>query len=146
MREDADLNNAAKRIMSGAFSYSGQRCTAIKRVLVHENVADELVGILKEEIEKLAVGSPANGSTVVPLISTKSADFVQGLINDAIENGAKVVIGNKREDNLIYPTLLDYVTGDMRVAWDEPFGPVLPIIRVSSDEQQSISNQYCECI
>ena len=135
VREDADLNEAAKHIISGAFSYSGQRCTAIKRVLVHENVADELVGILKEEIEKLAVGSPANGSTVVPLISTKSADFVQGLINDAIENGAKVVIGNKREDNLIYPTLLDYVTGDMRVAWDEPFGPVLPIIRVSSDEQ-----------
>ena len=135
VREDADLNAAAKHIISGAFSYSGQRCTAIKRVLVHENVADELVGILKEEIEKLAVGSPANGSTVVPLISTKSADFVQGLINDAIENGAKVVIGNKREDNLIYPTLLDYVTGDMRVAWDEPFGPVLPIIRVSSDEQ-----------
>ena len=135
VREDADLNEAAKHIISGAFSYSGQRCTAIKRVLVHESVADELVGILKEEIEKLAVGSPANGSTVVPLISTKSADFVQGLINDAIENGAKVVIGNKREDNLIYPTLLDYVTGDMRVAWDEPFGPVLPIIRVSSDEQ-----------
>ena len=45
------------------------------------------------------------------------------------------MIGNKREDNLIYPTLLDYVTGDMRVAWDEPFGPILPIIRVSSDEQ-----------
>ena len=135
VREDADLNEAAKQIISGAFSYSGQRCTAIKRVLVHENVADELVGILKEEIEKLAVGSPANGSTVVPLISTKSADFVQGLINDAIENGAKVVIGNKREDNLIYPTLLDHVTADMRVAWEEPFGPVLPIIRVSSDEQ-----------
>ncbi len=46
-----------------------------------------------------------------------------------------MVIGNKREQNLIYPTLLDHVTADMRVAWDEPFGPVLPIIRVSSDEQ-----------
>ena len=135
VREDADLNEAAKHIISGAFSYSGQRCTAIKRVLVHENVADELVGILKEEIEKLSVGSPANGSTVVPLINNKSADFVQGLIDDAIENGAEVVIGNKREQNLIYPTLLDHVTADMRVAWEEPFGPVLPIIRVSSDEQ-----------
>ena len=91
--------------------------------------------ILKEEIEKLSVGSPANGSTVVPLINNQSADFVQGLIDDAIENGAEVVIGNKREQNLIYPTLLDHVTADMRVAWEEPFGPVLPIIRVSSDEQ-----------
>ncbi len=135
VREDADLNAAAKQIISGAFSYSGQRCTAIKRVLVHENVADELVGILKEEVEKLSVGSPENGSTVVPLIDNQSADFVQGLIHDAIVNGAEVVIGNKREDNLIYPTLLDHVTGDMRVAWEEPFGPVLPIIRVSSDEE-----------
>jgi glyceraldehyde-3-phosphate dehydrogenase (NADP+) len=135
VREDADLHETAKQIISGAFSYSGQRCTAIKRVLVHETVADELVGLLKEEIEKLSVGSPANGSTVVPLIDNQSADFVQGLIDDAIENGAEVVTGNKREQNLIYPTLLDHVTADMRVAWEEPFGPVLPIIRVSSDEQ-----------
>lgn len=135
VREDADLKEAAKHIVSGAFSYSGQRCTAIKRVLVHESVADELAGILKEEIEKLSVGSPENGSTVVPLIDDRSADFVQSLIDDAIENGAEVVTGNKRENNLIYPTLLDHVTGDMRVAWEEPFGPALPIIRVSSDEE-----------
>ncbi|AIQ11410.1 glyceraldehyde-3-phosphate dehydrogenase [Paenibacillus durus] len=135
VREDADLQEAAKHIISGAFSYSGQRCTAIKRVLVHENVADELVRILKEEVEKLSVGSPEDGSTVVPLIDDQSADFVQALIDDALEKGAAVVIGNKREHNLIYPTLLDYVTGEMRVAWEEPFGPVLPIIRVSSDEE-----------
>lgn len=57
------------------------------------------------------------------------------LIADALGHGAEVVIGNKRERNLIHPTLLDYVTGEMRVAWEEPFGPVLPIIRVSSDEE-----------
>jgi glyceraldehyde-3-phosphate dehydrogenase (NADP+) len=135
VREDADLKEAAKHIISGAFSYSGQRCTAIKRVLVHENVADELTALLKEEIEKLAVGSPEDGSTVVPLIDDKSADFVQGLITDAVEQGAEVVTGNKREQNLIYPTLLDHVTRDMRIAWEEPFGPALPIIRVSSDEE-----------
>lgn len=135
VREDADLNEAAKHIISGAFSYSGQRCTAIKRVLVHNSVADELAFILKEEIDKLAVGSPEKGSTVVPLIDEQSADFVQGLIEDAIEKGATLLTGNKRERNLIYPTLLDHVTEDMAVAWEEPFGPVLPIIRVSSDEE-----------
>jgi glyceraldehyde-3-phosphate dehydrogenase (NADP+) len=135
VREDADLEKAAQQIISGAFSYSGQRCTAIKRVLVHVNVADELVGILKEEIEKLSVGSPEEGSTVVPLIDDQSADFVQGLIDDAIEKGATVVTGNKRDRNLIYPTLLDQVTEDMRIAWEEPFGPALPVIRVSSDEE-----------
>ncbi|MGF6950077.1 glyceraldehyde-3-phosphate dehydrogenase (NADP+) [Neobacillus sp. B4I6] len=142
VREDADLHEAAKHIISGAFSYSGQRCTAIKRVLVHESVADEIVSILKEEIEKLAVGSPEEGNTVVPLIDDQSADFVQGLIEDAIEKGATLVTGNKRERNLIYPTLLDHVTEDMAVAWEEPFGPVLPIIRVSSDEEAiNIANE-----
>ncbi|MBT2729573.1 NADP-dependent glyceraldehyde-3-phosphate dehydrogenase [Bacillus sp. ISL-75] len=135
VREDADLEEAAKQIISGAFSYSGQRCTAIKRVLVHESVADELVGILKGEIGKLAVGSPEEGSTVVPLIDDQSADFVQGLIEDALEKGATLVVGNKRERNLIYPTLLDHVTEDMKVAWEEPFGPVLPVLRVTSDEE-----------
>ncbi|WP_047980780.1 NADP-dependent glyceraldehyde-3-phosphate dehydrogenase [Ornithinibacillus contaminans] len=135
VREDADLQDAAKHIISGAFSYSGQRCTAIKRVLVNEKVADELVPLLKAEIEKLSVGSPEKDSVIVPLIDDKSADFVQGLVDDAVDKGATVVLGNKREDNLIYPTLLDHVTGDMQVAWEEPFGPILPIIRVSSDEE-----------
>ncbi|MFD3447230.1 NADP-dependent glyceraldehyde-3-phosphate dehydrogenase [Microbacteriaceae bacterium 4G12] len=133
--EDADLQEAAKHIVSGAFSYSGQRCTAIKRVLVHETVADKLVSILKEEIEKLSVGSPEDNSTIVPLIDDFSADFVQGLVDDAIEKGATVITGNKRERNLIYPTLLDHVTGEMQVAWEEPFGPILPVIRISSVEE-----------
>ncbi|MFI8496249.1 NADP-dependent glyceraldehyde-3-phosphate dehydrogenase [Peribacillus butanolivorans] len=133
--EDADLKDAASQIISGAFSYSGQRCTAIKRVLVHDNVADELVAMLKAEVEKLSVGSPEQESTIVPLIDNAAADFVQGLIGDAVQKGAIVVTGNKRERNLIYPTLLDHVTETMDVAWEEPFGPVLPIIRVKSDEE-----------
>ncbi|MBU0447718.1 aldehyde dehydrogenase family protein, partial [Bacillus thuringiensis] len=74
-------------------------------------------------------------STIVRLIDDKSADFVQGLVDDAVEKGATIVIGNKRERNLIYPTLIDHVKEEMKVAWEEPFGPILPIIRVSSDEQ-----------
>ncbi|GLC89628.1 NADP-dependent glyceraldehyde-3-phosphate dehydrogenase [Lysinibacillus piscis] len=133
--EDADVAEAAKQIISGAFSYSGQRCTAIKRVLVHDSVADELVALLKEEIAKLSVGSPEDGSVIVPLIDEHSADFVQGLIDDAVEKGAVTVIGNQRERSLIYPTLLDHVTEDMKVAWEEPFGPVLPVIRIQSEQE-----------
>lgn len=135
VREDADLQDAAKQIVSGAFSYSGQRCTAIKRVLVHESVADELVSLLKAEIEKLTIGSPEKDSVIVPLIDSASADFVQELVNDAVEKGATVVLGNKREQNLFYPTLIDNVTREMKVAWEEPFGPILPIIRVTSDKE-----------
>lgn len=133
--EDANLELAAKQIVSGAYSYSGQRCTAIKRVLVHRSVADELVSLIQSEVEKLSVGSPEDNATIMPLIDEQSADFVQGLIDDALEKGATLVLGNKREENLIYPTLLDHVTKEMRIAWEEPFGPVLPIIRVDSQEE-----------
>ena len=141
--EDADLDLAAKNIVQGAFSYSGQRCTAVKRVLVVKNIADKLLDKIKLEMEKLIVGSPLDKEAldVVPLIDNKSADFVQGLIDDSIKKGATVVIGNKRDGNLIYPTLLDNVTLDMNVAWEEPFGPVLPIIRVDNkDEAIKIAN------
>ena len=133
--EDANLELAAQQSVSGAYSYSGQRCTAIKRVLVHRSVADELVSLIQSEVEKLSVGSPEDNATIVPLIDEQSADFVQGLIDDALEKGATLVLGNKREENLIYPTLLDHVTKEMRIAWEEPFGPVLPIIRVNSQEE-----------
>ena len=95
--EDADLENAAKQIVGGAFSYSGQRCTAIKRVLVVESVADRLAELLQAEVAKLTVGDPG---------------------------------------------LFDYVTRDMKLAWEEPFGPVLPIIRVAdANEALEIANE-----
>ncbi len=142
VREDADLVFTAEQIVAGAYSYSAQRCTAIKRVLVNEKVADQLVSLLKTGVESLSVGSPEDNNTIVPLIDDRSADYVQELIDDALEKGATLVVGNKRESNLIYPTLLDHVTPDMRIAWEEPFGPVLPIIRVTSDEEAvTLSNE-----
>ena len=140
--ENANLDLTVKNIVSGAFSYSGQRCTAIKRVFVEEKIADKLVLKLQEEIEKISVGSPEDNSVVVPLIDKKSADFVQELIEDALNKNALLVTGNRREEQLIYPTLLDYVTTDMKVAWEEPFGPILPIIRVKNVEEAiELSNQ-----
>lgn len=140
--KNADLDLASKQIISGAFSYSGQRCTAIKRVFVEESIADELVAKLKEELKTLTVGSPEENDVIVPLIDNKSADFVQGLIDDAIDKEAVLITGNKRDKNLIYPTLLDNVTSDMRISWEEPFGPVLPIIRVKNiDEAIEMSNK-----
>ncbi|MDF2472371.1 MAG: glyceraldehyde-3-phosphate dehydrogenase [Anaerocolumna sp.] len=134
--KDADLDFAAKNIIAGAFSYSGQRCTAVKRILVLNEVADQLIDQLKVEMVKLKVGNPLeNQVEIVPLINTKAADFVWELIEDATAKGAKLIYGGKREGNLIYPTLFDHVTTDMRVAWEEPFGPVLPILRVNSIEE-----------
>ena len=133
--EDADLDFAADNIVDGAYSYSGQRCTAVKRILVIDKVADILIEKLLTRIRKLKVGDPRGDATVTPLINEKSADFVESLVHNAIAQGAQLVTGDKREGNLIYPTLLDRVTTDMEIAWVEPFGPVLPLIRVSSIEE-----------
>lgn len=140
---DADLDFAADNIVEGAYSYSGQRCTAVKRILVVDQVANALVEKLKQRIETLKVGDPREeGVTVTPLVSEKSADFVESLMRRAIDQGAQLVTGGRREGNLIYPALLDRVTTDMDVAWVEPFGPVLPMVRVQSAEQAvKIANQ-----
>lgn len=140
--EDADLELTAKNIIAGAFGYSGQRCTAVKRVLVMESVADELVEKIREKVLALTIGNPEDDADITPLIDTKSVDYVEGLINDANDKGATALTEIKREGNLICPILFDKVTTDMRLAWEEPFGPVLPIIRVTSVEEAiEISNK-----
>lgn len=139
---DANLDLVVNAIISGAFSFSGQRCTAVKRVLPMPNIADILVENVTEATLKLNVGDPAKNNLIGPLISSKQCDYVQGLIDDALAKGATLKCGNKREGNIMWPTILDHVTTDMRVAWEEPFGPILPFIRVySAEEAIQISNQ-----
>lgn len=141
--EDADLDLTADNIVAGGYSYSGQRCTAVKRILVIDKVADKLIDKILQKMEKLKVGNPLddNDVDIVPLISSKSADFVMELIEDAKIKGGKLIAGGNRKGNLIEPTLFDFVTTDMRLAWEEPFGPVLPIMRVKTkDEAIEIAN------
>ncbi len=90
--EDADLDLTAKNIVAGAFGYSGQRCTAVKRVLVMDSVADELVEKVTALAKDLTVGIPEEDADITPLIDTKSADYVQGLIEEAAEKGAKLCL------------------------------------------------------
>ncbi|MGT2829516.1 NADP-dependent glyceraldehyde-3-phosphate dehydrogenase [Streptococcus hillyeri] len=140
--EDADLEKAAKDIVGGGLSYSGQRCTAVKRVLVMDSVADKLVDLVRAEVEKLTIGMPEDNADITPVIDSGSADYIEGLAKDAEEKGATALTPYKREGNLIWPTVYDNVTTDMRLAWEEPFGPIMPIIRVSSVEEAiKISNE-----
>jgi glyceraldehyde-3-phosphate dehydrogenase (NADP+) len=141
--EDADLELAATNIVAGGYSYSSQRCTAVKRILVINKVADELVVKVKEKISKLKIGNPlVDDVDIVPLINKKAADYVSELIEDAKNKGADLIAGGNRDGNIIFPTLFDNVTTDMRIAWEEPFGPVLPIIRVKNkDEAIEIANK-----
>ncbi|MFV0289127.1 MAG: aldehyde dehydrogenase family protein [Mycoplasmatales bacterium] len=133
--EDSDLELAVNEIIGGAFNFSAQRCTAIKRVLVPKNLVTKIEQMLKVKIENLTVGMPQDNATIVPLISKSSADYVEELIEDAKKVGNKILIGGKRENNLIYPTLITDVKRTDRLALEEPFGPVLPIIAYETIEE-----------
>jgi len=133
--EDADIDLVAKHVVKGGFSYSGQRCTAVKLVLVHESVADELVAKVNAGVAKLTIGMPEDDRDITPVISKGSADFIQGLVEDARDKGATFCQEWKREGNLIHPLVLDNVTRDMKLAWEEPFGPVLPVVRVKTIDE-----------
>lgn len=139
---DADMDFAADNIISGAYAYSGQRCTAVKRILAQGEVADQLVPRLLTRIAALKVGDPRDNAVIVPLISAHAADFVMELIDDAVAKGAVILTGGTRNGNLVAPTLIDHVTTDMRLAWEEPFGPVLPILRVK-DTQEAVDIANC---
>ncbi len=135
--EDADLEFTAKEIVAGAFNYSGQRCTAIKRVFVTKKNAEKLEALLVDHVAKLTIGSAAENAAITPLIDSKSADFVYGLIEDAKANNNRLLIGGNRDGQLIEPTIFSDVKPNERLAIEEPFGPVLPII-ILEDESAMI--------
>ena len=77
-------------------------------------IADKLIELVKTKVMNLSIGDPEKNAKIGPLISSKQCDFVQGLIDDALEKGATLLCGNKREGNIMWPTLLDNVTIEMR--------------------------------
>lgn len=135
--DDADLDLAVSECVAGAIKFSGQRCDAISRVLVTETVADEFAKKIVAEVPKWKVGSPKNPEiSIGPLINEKALQKVEGLLNDAVQKGARVLIGGKKIRGLYFePTVLDHVTRDMKIAWEETFGPVVTIMRVKDYEE-----------
>jgi acyl-CoA reductase-like NAD-dependent aldehyde dehydrogenase len=135
--EDCDFDLAVKECVAGSLKYSGQRCDAISRVLVVNPMADRFVGAIMEEVKKWKFGDPRNADTVIgPLINERAAKKVEDLVNDAVSKGAKLLCGGKKYALGYYePTVLDYVNRNMRIAWEETFGPVVTIIRVNNYEE-----------
>ena len=131
---DADLDATAADIVAGAFNYAGQRCTAVKRVLAVEPIADELVSLIEKRVRSLTVGDPREDAAVTPLVDPEAAERAEALVRQAVDMGAELVVGGGRQGNLMEPTLVDKVTAGMDLAWVEPFAPVLPVIRVANAE------------
>ncbi|MDQ0513804.1 glyceraldehyde-3-phosphate dehydrogenase (NADP+) [Mycoplasmoides fastidiosum] len=141
--DDADIEKTANEIVKGSFSYSGQRCTAIKRVFVSDKKAPELIPVLVEKVNALTVGSAKNNCQITHLVEKKSVDVAKRLYQDALDKGAKNLTNEmKIEGNLVTPVLLDLVTPAMDVAWVEPFAPIIPILRYQNiDEAIKLINQ-----
>ncbi|OGI12162.1 hypothetical protein A3K64_02400 [Candidatus Micrarchaeota archaeon RBG_16_36_9] len=142
--EDCDFNLAVKECVTGSLKFSGQRCDAINRILVVESIADRFVSSVLEEVKNWKFGDPRNESTMVgPLINERAAKKVEELVNDAVGKGAKLLCGGKRYANGYYePTVLDNVNRNMRIAWEETFGPVVTVMRVKNfDEALSLANE-----
>ena len=99
---DADLPLAVSSVVKGAFSYSGQRCTAVKVVLAHDSIADTLVAGVCAGVAKLTAGQPEDDADITALVTSKSADFVQGLVEDALARGAVVIADRFADSTLAY--------------------------------------------
>ena len=140
--EDADLDEAATLAASGSYKNSGQRCTAVKRMLVQTKVANRFVELLLEKTKALKYGDPLDPSNDMgTVIDEAAAKQFEQRVNEAVSQGAKLLAGNQRTGALYPPTVVDHVTPDMTLVKQETFGPVSPVIRFDTiDEAIAISN------
>src|SRR5450432_2750436 len=126
--EDADLEEAATLAAAGSYKNSGQRCTAVKRMLVHEKVADRFVELLLARTRAWTYGDPMDATLDMGTVIDKAAaQSFEQRVNDAVAQGARMLVGNIRQGALYSPTVLDKVRPGMNVVMTETFGPVSPV-------------------
>ena len=140
--EDADLEEATTLAAAGSYKNSGQRCTAIKRMLVQESVADRFVEMLVAKTKAWTYGDPMDPKLEMgTVVDEAAARYCEDKVNEAVGKGAKVLVGNVRKGALYSPTVVDKVTQDMPLVLQETFGPVSPVIRFKTiDEAIRLSN------
>ncbi len=140
--DDADVPGAAEASITASFLCAGQSCTAGELFLVHENVHDEFVELLGAAIARsVRLGDPlADDTTMGPLNNESTAQKMDEQVADAVERGAELLTGGSRASGFptdLYwqPTVLTEVTPDMEVAREETFGPIVPVVRISRDDE-----------
>jgi acyl-CoA reductase-like NAD-dependent aldehyde dehydrogenase len=142
VRPDADLTLAIAETVDGSFFNAGQSCCGIERIYVHESVHDEFVDGFVAEASRYVLGHPLDPEvTIGPMVTAKAADFVRGQITEAMEQGARRLLGepdfaaSAPGSPYLGPTVLADVDHSMRVMTEESFGPVIGIMRVGSDDE-----------
>jgi acyl-CoA reductase-like NAD-dependent aldehyde dehydrogenase len=130
--KDADLGHALERIVFGAFYQSGQSCIGVQRILIHDSVYDRFRDMLVAKTKTLVAGNPHDRSTFIgPMISEKEATRLKGWIDAAVEGGATLLCGGKREGAMLEATLLEDVPLDSKANCEEAFGPLANLSRFS---------------
>ncbi len=126
---DADLEQAALAARASGYAIAGQVCTSVQRLYVHENVIEDFTRIFVEKVEQLKLGDPMDDTTDVgPVLTDAAAERAEQFLSDAIQSGAKVLIGGKREGRMFQPTVLNNVNHPMAVVCQEVFAPIVNIM------------------
>ena len=141
--DEADLEKAATIAVAGATGNSGQRCTAVKRILVQESVADRFVPLVLEKAKAIKFGDPMDPDTQLGcVIHSQAAELFENRVLDAEKRGAKILYHPGRQGALLPPIVVDHVPHDSELVMEETFGPIVPIVRVPDDDEKvmEISN------
>lgn len=135
--DDADLDKAATIAVAGATGNSGQRCTAVKRILVQESVADRFVPMVLEKAKAIRFGDPMDPDTQLGcVIHAQAAELFENRVLQAAESGAEILYHPERQGALLSPIVVDRVSHDSELVMEETFGPIVPIVRVPDDDAE----------
>src|SRR5262245_47310394 len=137
---DADLEAAANGVIAGVFAASGQTCMAGSRLIVHEDVHDELIGLVAERARKIVLGNPLDAATEMgPLSNAQQFEKVTGILQAALDQGAVAVCGGGPDPGLggyfVQPTLLTNVGADSPAVREEIFGPVVAALKFADEDE-----------
>lgn len=139
--EDADLEKASSGAVKGRFINSGQSCIASKRFIVVRKIANEFIEMFVQKTQKLKVGDPMSNETDIgPLVNINSLNNMESLVAQSVEEGAELLTGGERTDSKGFfypPTVLKNVSPSMRIASEEVFGPIAPVI-IAEDEKEAM--------
>lgn len=136
---DSDLDKAAELAVAGSTRNSGQRCTAVKRILVQERIADRFVELVLAKARKIKFGDPMDPETDLgTVVHEQAARTFEARVYKAAEQGAKVLYDPGRKGAVLPPITVDFVPHTSELVFEETFGPVIPIVRVPNDDTEAI--------
>ena len=123
--------------VKGALAFNGQRCAAIKLIAVHQDIEAKFLESMRAAISELEPGMPWENARITPIISADHTDYLDRVLEDAVHFGARLVNEDRVDAmmTLYPPALLADVTGDMRIAQEEQFGPIIPVMRFSTNDE-----------